>query len=357
MLPAVIRTTAAADSSGPSYRVEKIIERAREIVTSCPLPSLESTGFAALRSCHTLLDLTRQGCVGISWNSDAHGHRHFSGHPRARLGRQAKECFHRDPVWRLACRTSARRVFLQTSGFLTGIVLGPLYANAFEYLFHRFALHPPGTDFGLLPWIASLHLGHARRAAVRELRQEPVDRRAVVCPECLADLCRRVFASRRAGSRHDGWLRGLFRGPRGNRLADSLWRLAAALARTRAEAPPAASRRGGRAVQHLFSPFSIGCSRRAPAANRIAEARQRRRLRSSGYGSAAATEFQKILGPPRTCEQQPVGHLRTRTDLSDKNSCASGAPASVKGAGLCVSLLLSTSARPMFRAARLPGSR
>ena len=107
----------------------------------------------------------------------------------------------------------------------------------------------------------------------------------------------------------------------------------------------------------FFFPFSIGCSRRAPAANRIAEARQRRRLRSSGYGSAAATEFQKILGPPRTCEQQPVGHLRTRTDLSDKNSCASGAPASVKGAGLCVSLLLSTSARPIFRAARLPGSR
>ena len=29
-------------------------------------------------------------------------------------------------------------------GFLAGIPLGLLYANAFEYFFHRFLLHPPG---------------------------------------------------------------------------------------------------------------------------------------------------------------------------------------------------------------------
>jgi len=30
------------------------------------------------------------------------------------------------------------------AGFLIGILLGLLYANAFEYFFHRFVLHPPG---------------------------------------------------------------------------------------------------------------------------------------------------------------------------------------------------------------------
>lgn len=30
------------------------------------------------------------------------------------------------------------------AGFVAGIFLGLLYANAFEYFFHRFALHPPG---------------------------------------------------------------------------------------------------------------------------------------------------------------------------------------------------------------------
>lgn len=33
------------------------------------------------------------------------------------------------------------------AGFLVGIPLGLLYANAFEYLFHRFLLHPPGRVF------------------------------------------------------------------------------------------------------------------------------------------------------------------------------------------------------------------
>ena len=40
------------------------------------------------------------------------------------------------------------------AGFLGGILLGVLYANAFEYVFHRFALHPPGRVF------AQYHLVH-----------------------------------------------------------------------------------------------------------------------------------------------------------------------------------------------------
>jgi len=32
----------------------------------------------------------------------------------------------------------------QWAGFLAGVLLGLLYANAFEYFFHRFLLHPPG---------------------------------------------------------------------------------------------------------------------------------------------------------------------------------------------------------------------
>lgn len=32
-------------------------------------------------------------------------------------------------------------------GFFSGILLGLLYANAFEYLFHRFLLHAPGRMF------------------------------------------------------------------------------------------------------------------------------------------------------------------------------------------------------------------
>ena len=33
------------------------------------------------------------------------------------------------------------------AGFLAGILLGLLYANAFEYFFHRFLLHLPGRGF------------------------------------------------------------------------------------------------------------------------------------------------------------------------------------------------------------------
>lgn len=40
------------------------------------------------------------------------------------------------------------------AGFLAGIFLGLLYANAFEYFFHRFVLHPPGRA------LARYHLLH-----------------------------------------------------------------------------------------------------------------------------------------------------------------------------------------------------
>jgi Fatty acid hydroxylase superfamily len=40
------------------------------------------------------------------------------------------------------------------AGFLTGIFLGLLYANAFEYFFHRFLLHPPGRT------LAHYHMLH-----------------------------------------------------------------------------------------------------------------------------------------------------------------------------------------------------
>lgn len=40
------------------------------------------------------------------------------------------------------------------AGFVAGIFLGLLYANAFEYFFHRFALHPPGRT------LAKYHLIH-----------------------------------------------------------------------------------------------------------------------------------------------------------------------------------------------------
>ncbi len=33
------------------------------------------------------------------------------------------------------------------AGFFSGILLGLFYANAFEYFFHRFLLHPPGRVF------------------------------------------------------------------------------------------------------------------------------------------------------------------------------------------------------------------
>jgi hypothetical protein len=39
-------------------------------------------------------------------------------------------------------------------GFLVGIPLGLLYANAFEYFFHRFLLHPPGHT------LAKYHMLH-----------------------------------------------------------------------------------------------------------------------------------------------------------------------------------------------------
>jgi Fatty acid hydroxylase len=40
------------------------------------------------------------------------------------------------------------------AGFLTGILLGLLYANAYEYFFHRFVLHPPGRI------LAKFHMLH-----------------------------------------------------------------------------------------------------------------------------------------------------------------------------------------------------
>ena len=42
----------------------------------------------------------------------------------------------------------------QPAGFVVGILLGLLYANAFEYFFHRFLLHPPGRT------LAKYHMLH-----------------------------------------------------------------------------------------------------------------------------------------------------------------------------------------------------
>jgi dihydroceramide fatty acyl 2-hydroxylase len=39
------------------------------------------------------------------------------------------------------------------AGFLGGILLGLLYANAFEYFFHRFLLHAPGRVFAQYHWV------------------------------------------------------------------------------------------------------------------------------------------------------------------------------------------------------------